>query len=281
MEIVRTVPALRAAVRAWRAGGLRVGLVPTMGYLHEGHLSLVDLARARADRVVLTLFVNPTQFGPGEDLAAYPRDEEGDLAKARGRGVDLAFLPGDGEMYPPAAETFVVLERLPRHLCGLSRPVHFQGVATIVTKLFVVAEPHVAVFGEKDWQQLQVIRRLTRDLLMDIEIVGGPVVREPGGLAMSSRNKYLTPGEREAACAIQRSLRAARDRVAAGETDPAALRREIRAAIEAAGGRVDYAAVVHPETLEDLVRVDGPAHGLAAAFFGRARLIDNLRLRDV
>jgi pantoate--beta-alanine ligase len=230
--------------------------------------------------VVLTIFVNPTQFGPGEDLASYPRDEAGDLAKARSRGVDLVFIPADGEMYPPAAETVVRLERLPQHLCGLSRPVHFAGVATIVAKLFIVAEPHVAVFGEKDWQQLQVIRRMTRDLLLDVEIVGGPIVREPGGLAMSSRNKYLSPAERDAACTIQRSLLAARDRVAGGATDAAGVLAGIRDAITAAGGRVDYVAVVHPETLEDLPRIDGPAHVAVAAFFGRARLIDNLRLRD-
>ncbi len=280
MDIVRTVEALRTAVRAWRREELRVGLVPTMGYLHDGHLSLVDEVRSRVDRVILTLFVNPTQFGPGEDLDAYPRDEAGDLAKARSRGVDLVFIPSDEEMYPEGAETTVSLERLPNHLCGLGRPVHFGGVATIVAKLFIVASPDVAIFGEKDYQQLQVIRRMTRDLLLDVEILGGATIREPDGLAMSSRNKYLTPDARAAAPVIQRSLRAARDAVAAGATDAGALVDDVRRAIEAAGGRVDYVAIVDPETLEDIETIDGAAHAAVAAFFGKARLIDNLRLSD-
>ena len=280
MNVVRTVSALRATVRAWKQEGQRVGLVPTMGYLHDGHLSLVDALRSRVDRVILTLFVNPTQFGPGEDLDAYPRDEAGDLAKARSRGVDLVFIPSDEEMYPEGAETLVSLERLPNHLCGLGRPVHFGGVATIVAKLFIVASPDVAIFGEKDYQQLQVIRRMTRDLLLDIEILGGATIREPDGLAMSSRNKYLTPDARAAAPVIRRSLLAARDAVAAGTTDVPALLGGIRGAIEAAGGRVDYVAIVDPETLEDLETIDGAAHAAVAAFFGKARLIDNLRLSD-
>jgi pantoate--beta-alanine ligase len=280
MQIVRTVEELRSTVRAWRQDGLRIGLVPTMGYLHDGHLSLVDEVRPRVDRVILTIFVNPTQFAPGEDLDAYPRDEAGDLDKARTRGTDLVFIPDDGEMYPAGAETSVQLAQLPNHLCGLSRPVHFGGVATIVAKLFIIAEPHVAIFGEKDYQQLQVIRRMTRDLLMDIEILGGATIREPDGLAMSSRNKYLTPAERAAAPVIHRSLRAARDAVTAGETDVSALLAGIRGKIEAAGGRVDYVAIVEPETLEDLDVIDGGAHAAVAAYFGKARLIDNLRLSD-
>jgi len=280
MIVVRTVSELRTAVRAWRRNGDRIGLVPTMGYLHDGHLSLADLVRRRVDRVILTIFVNPAQFGPGEDLDAYPQDEAGDLDKARYRDVDLVFIPNDGEMYPAGAETVVSLDRLPKHLCGLSRPVHFAGVATIVTKLFVVTEPHVAIFGEKDFQQLQVIRRLARDLLMDIEILGGPTVREADGLAMSSRNRYLSAEERAAAPAVYRSLRAARAAVAAGARDASGLLRDVREAIVAAGGRLDYAAIVDPETLEDLDVVDGAAHAAVAAFFGEARLIDNLALTD-
>ena len=280
MKIVRTVSELRTIVRTWRREGLRIGLVPTMGYLHDGHLSLVDGIRPRVDRVILTIFVNPTQFGPGEDLDAYPRDEAGDLEKARTRAVDLVFIPGEGEMYPEGAETFVGLERLPNHLCGLPRPVHFGGVATIVAKLLVISEPHAAIFGEKDYQQLQVIRRMVRDLLMDVEILGGTTIREPDGLAMSSRNKYLTPRERAAAPAVRRSLLAARDAVEGGEVDVAKLLSGIRTTIEDAGGRVDYAAVVDPETLEDLEGIDGAAHAAVAAFFGKARLIDNLRLSN-
>ena len=273
MDIVRRVSDLRATVRAWRREGLRIGLVPTMGYLHDGHLSLVDQGRPLVDRMILTIFVNPTQFGPGEDLDAYPRDEAGDLEKARLRGVDLVFIPDRGEMYPEGAETSVQLEHLPHHLCGVTRPVHFGGVATIVAKLFVI-------FGEKDYQQLQVIRCMTRDLLMDIEVLGGPTVREPDGLAMSSRNKYLTAEERAAAPTIRRSLLAARDAVAAGAQDVALLLAGIRDAIAAVGGRVDYVSIMHPENLEDLEMIDGAAHVAVAAFFGKARLIDNLRLSD-
>ncbi len=280
MTVVRTVAELRTAVRAWRRDGDRIGLVPTMGYLHDGHLSLADLIRRHVDRVILTIFVNPTQFGPGEDLDAYPQDEAGDLDKARSRDVDLVFIPNDGEMYPAGAETFVSLDRLPKHLCGLSRPAHFAGVATIVNKLFIVTEPHVAIFGEKDFQQLQVIRRMARDLLMDIKILGAPTVREADGLAMSSRNRYLTPEERAAAPAVYRSLCAARVAVAAGARDASKLLDDIREAIVAAGGRLDYAAVVDPETLEDLDMIDGAAQVAVAVFFGKARLIDNLRLSD-
>jgi len=280
MQIVRTVAELRTVVRGWRREGLRIGLVPTMGYLHDGHLSLVDEVRPRVDRVILTIFVNPTQFAPGEDLDAYPRDEAGDLDKARARGTDLVFIPDGGEMYPQGAQTSVQLAHLPKHLCGLSRPIHFGGVATIVAKLFVIAEPHVAIFGQKDYQQLQVIRRMTRDLLMDVEILGGETIREPDGLAMSSRNKYLTAAERAAAPVIRRSLCAARDAVGAGEKDVPALLAEIRGAIDAAGGRVDYAAIVDPETLEDLDVIDGGAHAAVAAYFGKARLIDNIRLSN-
>ena len=280
MDIVRTVQALRGKVRAWRRGGLRIGLVPTMGFLHDGHLSLVDQVRPLVDRVILTIFVNPTQFGPGEDLEAYPKDEAGDLKQARPRGVDLVFIPDEGEMYPAGAETSVQLERLPHHLCGLKRPVHFGGVATIVAKLFVISEPDVAIFGEKDYQQLQVIRRMTRDLLMDIEILGGPTVREPDGLAMSSRNKYLTDDERAAAPAIRRSLLTARDATAGGETNVESLLGQIRVGITAAGGLVDYVAIIDPDSLEDLEVISGAAHVAVAALFGKARLIDNLRLSD-
>ena len=280
MTVVRTVAELRTAVRAWRRDGDRIGLVPTMGYLHDGHLSLADFIRRHVDRVILTIFVNPTQFGPGEDLDAYPQDEAGDLDKARSHDVDLVFIPNDGEMYPAGAETAVSLGRLPQHLCGAKRPVHFAGVATIVTKLFIIAEPQVAIFGEKDFQQFQVIRRMTRDLLMDIEILCGPTIREADGLAMSSRNRYLTPEERAAAPAVYRSLCAARVAVAAGARDASKLLDDIREAIVAAGGRLDYAAVVDPETLEDLDMIDGAAHVAAAVFFGKARLIDNLRLSD-
>src|SRR5688572_27235397 len=192
---MREPQAMRARAEDLRRDGLRIAVVPTMGALHEGHLSLLRTARGLADVVILTIFVNPTQFGPNEDLARYPRDEAGDLAKARPCGIDLAFCPDAAAMYPPGAQTYVEGRELQKPLCGASRPGHFAGVATIVTKLFGVTRPHVAVFGEKDYQQLAIIRRMTRDLDLGVEIVGVPIVREPDGLALSSRNAYLTPDE--------------------------------------------------------------------------------------
>lgn len=281
METLRTVAETQARCLAWRAEGRRVALVPTMGYLHEGHLSLVRLARERADRVVVSIFVNPTQFGPNEDLARYPRDEDGDLAKLAAEGVALSFCPSVAEMYPPGAQTFVTVDRLPQHLCGLSRPTHFRGVTTVVAKLFGICLPHVAVFGEKDYQQLLVIRRMTADLNLPVEIVGGPIVREPDGLAMSSRNAYLTADERRRAPVLNATLEWAAGAVREGARDVAALRAEMTRRIEAAGGRVDYVSVVDEETLDDPAEgtpIRGPVRAALAVFFGRTRLIDNRRL---
>ena len=278
MDVLRTVAETQARCLAWRERGLRVGLVPTMGYLHEGHLSLVRIARERADRVVATIFVNPTQFGPAEDLARYPRDEEGDLAKLRAVGASLVFLPSQDEMYPSGYQTRVELTALPRHLCGRSRPTHFQGVTTVVTKLFGICQPHVAVFGQKDYQQLLVLRRMTADLNLPIDIIGGPIVREPDGLAMSSRNAYLTAEARSHATVLHDSLRWAAACVREGERDARSVRAAIEARIVAAGGRVDYVAIVDEETLEDVDELSGPARGAIAVFFGQTRLIDNMAL---
>jgi pantoate--beta-alanine ligase len=275
MDIFRTASALRAQARAWHRAGLSIGLVPTMGYLHDGHLSLARIARARADRVVVSIFVNPTQFGPGEDLDRYPRDEAGDLEALAREGVDAAFLPSVREMYPEGAETFVQLERLPEHLCGMSRPVHFRGVATVCTKLFAASAADVAVFGEKDYQQLLVIRRMARDLLLPVEIVGGPIVREADGLAMSSRNAYLSPEDRRRALAVPRALDAAEALLRAGETDAAVLRAAMAGEIAKVGAALDYAAIVDPDSLDDVLRVEGPARAAIAALFGPTRLIDN------
>jgi pantoate--beta-alanine ligase len=250
-------------------------LVPTMGFLHEGHLSLLREGRSRGDVLVVSIFVNPTQFGPNEDLSRYPRDRAGDLAKAEAVGADLAFCPDAAAMYPREPLTRVVVDKVTDGLCGPRRPGHFAGVATVVAKLFHLVGPQVAVFGEKDYQQLAVIRRMVLDLDFGIEVVGMPIVREVDGLAMSSRNAYLSPQERQQALSLSRGLLAAEARFRAGERDGAAL---VAAARELIGGRIDYVELVCADTLQPLQRVEGPAVIAAAAFFGSTRLIDNRRL---
>lgn len=275
--VVRRVAALRAAVARWRAAGESVGLVPTMGALHEGHLALVRRARADNARVVGTLFVNPTQFGPNEDLAAYPRDEAADLAAFAAAGADLVFAPDVAEMYPAGAATTVTVAGLTDHLCGPHRPGHFAGVATIVAKLLNQARADAAYFGEKDWQQLQVIRRLGIDLDLDTRIVGVATVRDADGLALSSRNRYMSAEQRARALALPRGLADLAARVADGRPvapETAALE---RALLAAGFDRVDYVAVCDAETLQPLDRVTDPdrARVFAAAWLGRTRLIDN------
>ncbi len=275
-ELIRDPAAMRAKVEDLRRDGRTIAVVPTMGYLHEGHLSLLRAARARADVVVLTIFVNPTQFGPTEDLARYPRDEDGDLAKARGCGVDLAFCPDAAAMYGAGAQTFVTVRELEQPMCGERRPGHFTGVATIVTKLFNLTRPHLAFFGEKDFQQLAIIRRLVRDLDFGIEVVGLPIVREPDGLAMSSRNVYLAPDHRRQALALSRGLAAAAAAVAAGERDAAALLAAARTPFtEAPDARLDYLELRGADDLAPLTRLDRRAVMAVAAFVGTTRLIDN------
>lgn len=276
IETVRTVAELRARVATWKGEGLRVGLVPTMGALHDGHLSLVELAKQKADRVVATVFVNPTQFGPDEDFDVYPRDEAGDGAKLGGAGTDLLFAPGVAEMYPEGSTTRVTVHGIGDVLEGTFRPGFFTGVATIVAKLLLQAQADVAVFGEKDFQQLQVIRRLAADLDIPVEIVGAPTVREEDGLALSSRNAYLTPDERAAAPALQRTLAAMAKRFRTGE-DPESLSEWAKAELLAAGfSQVDYATLRDAETLEPEPASGRPARVLGAAWLGKARLIDNL-----
>src|SRR5262245_37925267 len=232
---------MRTRAEDLRRDGRRIAVVPTMGALHEGHLALLRAARARADIVILTIFVNPAQFGPNEDLAKYPRDEDGDLAKARTCDIDLAFCPEASAMYPPGAQTFVEVRELQQPLCGASRPGHFAGVATIVSKLFHITQPHLAVFGEKDYQQLAIIRRMVRDLDFGIEIASVPIVREADGLALSSRNAYLSAEQRLAALSLSKGLAVAAERFAAGERDAAALVAAARAPIEAERiMRIDY-----------------------------------------
>ncbi|HUQ01893.1 MAG TPA: pantoate--beta-alanine ligase [Kofleriaceae bacterium] len=275
-EVIRDPRAMRARVEDHRRDGLRIAVVPTMGYLHEGHLSLLRAARAKADVVILTIFVNPTQFGPNEDLARYPRDEEGDLAKARACGIDLAFCPSVEAMYPAGAQTFIEVRELARPMCGEKRPGHFAGVATVVTKLFNLTQPHVAFFGEKDFQQLAVIRRMARDLDQGVEIVGMPIVREADGLAMSSRNAYLSPEHRREALALSTGLAAAETAFAAGERDAVALLALARAPIAAApSARIDYLELRDADELTPVDTVTRPAVMAMAVFVGTTRLLDN------
>jgi pantoate--beta-alanine ligase len=249
-----------------------------MGALHAGHLSLVDLARQHANDVVLTVFVNPLQFGPSEDLARYPRPFERDCALAAEAGVTAVFAPERTAMYPPGFQTHVEVEQLTLGLCGGSRPGHFRGVTTVVCKLLNLALAEVAVFGEKDWQQLAAIRRMARDLDHPTRILGGPIVREADGLAMSSRNVYLNPEARAQAVGISRALRQAQAEVRAGARDVALVRGAIVAAIEAAGGRVDYVELVDPELLAPVADLAQPTRAIVAAWFGGARLLDNVAL---
>lgn len=276
-DIVRTVAELRARVAAWRAAGLKVGLVPTMGALHAGHLSLVTAARREADRVVASVFVNPTQFGPTEDFSAYPRQEARDALMLAEAGAHLLYAPSVGEMYPEGFATTVSVAGLSEGLCGDVRPGHFQGVATVVSKLLLQALPDVAVFGEKDYQQLQVIRRVVRDLDIPVAVRGAATVREADGLAMSSRNAYLTAAERAVAPALHRVLSGLADRLAGGGEVAAPLLDHGRRDLLAAGfAAVDYVELRDAATLAPLDRADRPARLLAAVRLGKARLIDNV-----
>jgi pantoate--beta-alanine ligase len=272
-EVVRDPSDMRARVEDLRRDGRTIAVVPTMGALHEGHLELLRSARKRADIVILTIFVNPTQFGPNEDLAKYPRDEAGDLAKARTCGIDLAFCPEASAMYPAGAQTFVEVRELQQPMCGASRPGHFAGVTTIVAKLFNITKPHLAVFGEKDYQQLTIIRRMVRDLDFAIEIVGVPIVRERDGLALSSRNAYLSAEGRQIALGLSRGLAAAEALVKSGERDAATLR--AAATAQLTGARIDYVELRDATELSEIARLEKPAVLALAAFIGTTRLIDN------
>jgi pantoate--beta-alanine ligase len=278
VQVITTPSIMSAWSEAARARGERIAFVPTMGALHAGHVSLLSAARRGADRVVLSIFVNPTQFGPKEDLASYPRDLDGDLAKAESAGTDVAFVPEAKDVYPTGAQTFVDVREVSRGLCGECRPGHFTGVATVVCKLFNIVRPHLAIFGEKDFQQLAVIRRMVVDLNMSVDIVGEPTLREPDGLAMSSRNAYLSPAERARALAISQGLSSARDRLAAGERDAAVLVAATLAVIKDRVDRIDYVEIRDADSLRPVERLDRPAVILAAAYVGATRLIDNMRL---
>ena len=281
MKIIESASEMQQAALALRAQGRRIGFVPTMGNLHDGHLSLVRLAKARADVVVVSIFVNPTQFGPNEDFAAYPRTFAADRALCEREGVDLVFFPSVPEMYPAGASVSVTEKSLSRTLCGAARPGHFDGVCTVVAKLFNVVLPHVAVFGEKDAQQLRVIRRMVRDLCFPVEIVSGPTARESDGLASSSRNQYLTAEQRPQAVCLRRALDEAERRFAAGERDPQKLVAAMRALLaQAPAAKIDYVEIVDDETLQPLAGpIARPALLALAVWVGQPRLIDNAVLR--
>lgn len=276
MAVVRSIAALRQAVAGWRGKDDRIGLVPTMGAIHAGHLALVAAARMRCERVVATLFVNPKQFGPQEDFAAYPRDESTDFAAFRQAGVDLVFAPPVEEMYAPGFVTNVQIGGVADQLEGAHRRGHFDGVATVVTKLLLQSLPDVACFGEKDYQQLTIVRRLVRDLDIPVWIEGVPTVREPDGLALSSRNVYLTPAERQAAPALYRILCDTAAALVEGLARPSEAVERGFAALRASGFDPDYLELRDAETLAPLTALEGPARLLAAARLGHTRLIDNI-----
>ena len=278
LAVATSVLALRRVVESWRRAGERIALVPTMGALHAGHLALVEHGRATADRVVASVFVNPTQFGANEDLSRYPRDTAGDKAKLAGAGCDLLFMPSVAEMYPDGFSTRIDPGPLGAVLEGQFRPGHFAGVATVVAKLLLQARPDIACFGEKDYQQFQIIGRIVRDLDIPVAIEGVPTVREPDGLSLSSRNAYLDPGERRIATALHRVLREAVSRAVQGEK-PGEIAAGANAALLRAGfAKVDYVAICAADSLAPLDRLDRKGRILAAAWLGKTRLIDNLPL---
>ncbi|MEW5722843.1 MAG: pantoate--beta-alanine ligase [Thermodesulfobacteriota bacterium] len=280
MDLIKEARRMQDWAGEERARGRRIGLAPTMGFLHQGHLSLVEYVRQHCDRVVVSIFVNPMQFGPSEDLAQYPRDLERDLGLLRPLGVDVVFHPEAGDMYPEGFQTRVEVTEVTQELCGAFRPGHFCGVATVVLKLFNLVQPHLAVFGEKDYQQLVTIQRMARDLNLDLEVVGRPTVREPDGLALSSRNMYLKPEERPGALSLYGALNLAREMAAAGERDAAVILKAVRGHIEAKPHtRLQYAQIVHPRTITPVSRLEGEAVLALAVFVGRTRLIDNMLIK--
>jgi pantoate--beta-alanine ligase len=276
---IPTIAEMKAACRQAQRNGKKLGFVPTMGALHEGHLSLVRASKARCDVTAVSIFVNPLQFGPSEDLAKYPRDLERDGRLLGELGVDLLFVPTVDEMYPPAAKTYVLVEELSENLDGASRPGHFRGVATVVAKLFEIVRPDVAFFGQKDAAQVAVLRKMVSDLNLDVELVVCPIVREPDGLAMSSRNAYLSPEQRQQALVLHRSLIRVRAAAEAGERDAAKLIEIGKQTIaEEAGARLDYFAIVDPDTLDPVTDISHGALVAVAAYVGATRLIDNIVL---
>ncbi len=277
MDIIRSIPEMAEISRSLRHNGNVIALVPTMGYFHKGHLCLMDKARKISDKVIVSLFVNPTQFGPKEDLDKYPRDEKRDCALAEKHGVDYIFIPSAEEMYPNGFQTFIEVKNVSLGLCGASRPGHFRGVATVVAKLLNITMPHKAIFGQKDYQQLLVIRRMVNDLNMNVEVVAHPIVREPDGLAMSSRNTYLSPEERDSAISLYSALKLAEHVIKSGENSTDVVADEIRKHIETFPyTKIDYVFIGDPEDLQPIGKtIKGPVLIALAVYVGTTRLIDN------
>ncbi|MBW2038555.1 MAG: pantoate--beta-alanine ligase [Deltaproteobacteria bacterium] len=281
MEIIAGVKEMQRQAQQLQKEGKTIAFVPTMGYLHEGHLSLMREGRKRGDVLIISIFVNPTQFGPGEDYEKYPRDMKRDLKLAQKVGVDIVFTPSVQEMYPTRFQTSVEVEKVTKNLCGISRPHHFRGVTTVVAKLFNIVKPHLALFGQKDYQQLVTIKRMVGDLNMDIEIIGMPTVREADGLAMSSRNAYLNPKKRKAAQSLYRSLLMGEELFRQGTRSAKVILQKIREIIEAEkSAQIDYAKICDPQTLEDIEEIEDEAVIALAVRIGRTRLIDNLILKE-
>ena len=279
MKVIKTVHEMQAFSQAQRTGGKRISLVPTMGYLHDGHISLLNEAKKQGDLMVMSLFVNPMQFGPKEDLAKYPRDFARDTMIAESAGTDIIFYPDAQEMYPGPFKTSVYVSDLSDILCGKTRPGHFQGVTTVVAKLFNVILPHTAIFGEKDFQQLVILRRMVKDLNVPVDIIGMPIIREPDGLAMSSRNTYLSVDDRRSAISISKGLSNALDAFHKGVRDDKKLREIVRTDIQSAGLRIDYVEVVDETTLQPVHELSHTARIVTAAYAGNVRLIDNMALK--
>jgi pantoate--beta-alanine ligase len=281
MEVIATVKEMRRRSEQLRQEGRAIAFVPTMGYLHEGHLALMREGKDRGDALIISIFVNPTQFGPEEDYERYPRDMQQDLKLAQKVGVDIVFTPSAHEMYPEGFQTSVEVERVTQNLCGISRPGHFRGVTTVVAKLFNIVKPHLALFGQKDYQQLVTIKRMVEDLNMDIEVIGIPTVRERDGLAMSSRNTYLNSKKRKEAARLNRALRKGEELFRQGEKNTAAILAIVRGIIEEAKPTtIDYIKICDTHTLEDIEEIKGEAIIALAVQTGKTRLIDNLILKE-
>jgi len=277
MEVIKKISKMKEISKNWRREGLKIAFVPTMGFLHEAHLSLVRKAKELGDKTVVSIFVNPLQFGPKEDYKEYPRDTKRDLELLKNEGVDAVFIPEPEEMYPPDFQTYVEVTRLTTGLCGAFRPGHFKGVTTVVLKLFNIINPDIAVFGEKDYQQLQVIRQMVKDLNMDTEVVAHPTVREEDGLAMSSRNIYLSSDERKSATSLYKALLLAKKLISEGEKDPQKIKKEMEKFIHSFPfTRVQYIEFIDPVNLEPVKEINKPVLCALAVFVGKARLIDNM-----
>ena len=282
MEIIETIEEMRKRCEELRLSGQTISLAPTMGFFHEGHLELMKVGKRHSDKLIISIFVNPLQFGLNEDYEEYPRDMDGDLSKAREVGVDIVFMPSSEEVYPNGFQTNVTVEKLTKHLCGLSRPGHFDGVTTVIAKFFNIIRPHLAMFGQKDYQQLTVISRMVEDLNLDIQIIGVPIVREADGLAMSSRNNYLSHEQRKSAFSLKKSLDMANEMFSHGEKSAAKIKKAVEKLILSHPlTEIDYISICHQVTLDEIESVDGESILALAVKIGKTRLIDNCLIGKV